>query len=486
MGRMFEKVLHSILAPSSVYVIIRYVTYAIQFVNAILLARYLDSFYFGVYSFVMLLMQYMSYSNLGINESLNTEYAAHKKNARQSNEIWNNAWSINIVINLIIGVVCGSLFLIVDNLFPTYQFNDYKYLLLATCIIINLSKIYITFYRLHGALFKLNVQQILPNMAIFLLLLVYRRDLTIAKIMVVLFISNLLSLIIFRIGLPSTPKFSLNITWITVLIRRGVVLLLYNLSFYFLTMLASSLVSAFYSVEEFGCYSFANTLVNGVVMAGGAFLFIFYPKILNRLCESEIEVKRTLERIREVYIVFMDLISLLSILFILIVSSTITNYGINLVTIYAILMLGRIINNASTGYAALLIARGKEHYLVVSGFLSISVVALLGVCNYWFDLPVEMIALSVVAASFIYTYQVIWLAQKVLKKTVSHCFVLKEIFGMNKWLVCIIIVLNTFVLKSYIVLIACMLVYCLVNLNNIKKAISAGFATLSNKDALSF
>lgn len=483
---MFKKVLHSILAPSSVYVIIRYVTYAIQFVNAILLARYLDGFYFGIYSFIMLLMQYMSYSNLGINESLNTEYAAHKKNVRLSNEIWNNAWSVNIVINVFIALACDALFLIADNLFPTYRFNDYKYLLLATCVIINLSKIYITFYKLHGALFKLNVQQLLPNLAIFLLLLVYRRDLTIANIMVVLFISNLLSLIIFRIGLPATPKFSLNKTWVTVLIRRGVILLLYNLSFYFLTMLASSVVSAFYSVEEFGCYSFANTLVNGVVMAGGAFLFIFYPKILNRLCESEVAAKQTLERIREVYIVFMDLVSLLSILFILVVSSTITNYGISLVTIYAILMLGRIINNASTGYAALLIAKGKEHYLVVSGFLSILVVALLGVCKYWLDLPVEVIALSVVAASFIYTYQVIWLAQKALNMPVSHRLVLKEIFGMNKWLVCIIIVLNTFVMKSCIVLIVCMLAYCLVNFNNIKRAIRAGLATLSNKDALSF
>ena len=101
---MFGKIFQLIFAPSSVYVIIRYVTYAMQFVNAVLLARYLDVFYFGIYSFIMLAMQYMSYSNLGINESLNTEYAAHKNDMSRLNDIWNNAWSINILLNIVIAL----------------------------------------------------------------------------------------------------------------------------------------------------------------------------------------------------------------------------------------------------------------------------------------------------------------------------------------------------------------------------------------------
>lgn len=468
------------------YVIIRYVTYVIQFVNAVLLARYLNAFYFGIYSFIMLLMQYMSYSNLGINESLNTEYAAHKKDASQLNNLWNNAWSVNIVLNIVITLVCLILFEITDTLFTTYQFNDYKYLLLATCIAINLSKVYITYYKLHGALIKLNIQQILPNLAIFLLLIIYRKELTISNIVIVLFVSNVLSLLIFRIGVPVVPKFSLNKQWIVILIRRGITLLLYNLSFYFLTLLASSLVSVYYSVETFGCYSFANTLVNGVVMAGGAFLFIFYPKILNRLSAGNVEAIETIRKIREVYIVFMDLISLLSILCILVISSTVTQYGVKLVMMYAILMLGRIVNNASTGYAAFLIAKGKEHCLVVYGFLSVLVVAVCGVCVHWLDLSVETIALSVAVASFVYTYLVIRLARKILEEPISYRIILSEIFGMNKWLVCIIIIFNAFVLRSYIVLVVSMLVYCIINVKNIKRSVKIGVSVLSNKNALSF
>ena len=483
---MFGKIFQLIFAPSSVYVIIRYVTYAMQFVNAVLLARYLDVFYFGIYSFIMLAMQYMSYSNLGINESLNTEYAAHKNDMSRLNDIWNNAWSINILLNIVIALACCAVFGVTDDLFRAYQFNDYKYLLLATCIAINLSKVYITYYKLHGRLIKLNIQQILPNLAIFVLLMVYREDLTIFGIVLALFVSNTAALLVFRIGVPVIPEFSLCKDWITVLIRRGVTLLLYNLSFYFLTLLASSIVSIYYSVETFGCYSFANTLVNGVVMSGGAFLFIFYPKILKRLRTENAESIEVIRKIREVYVVFMDLISLLSILCILAVSAIVAQYGPQLVMIYAILMLGRIVNNASTGYAALLIARGKEHRLVIYGFLSVLAVAGCGVCVRELNLPVEAVALSVVIASFIYTYLVVGFAWNVLGIPVSSRLILSEIFGMNKWLVCAIILLNAFVLHSYMVLIGCMLAYCMVNMKNIRRAIGIGFAVLSNKNALSF
>lgn len=473
-------------SPSSVYVVIRYVTYIIQFVNALLLARYLGEYYFGIYSFIMLLTQYMSYSNLGINESLNTEYAANKGDAAVENAIWNNAWSINIILNIVIVLACCAIFAGVDVLFPTYQFDDYKYLLLATCIIINLSRVYITYYKLYGRLIKLNIQQLLPNLAVFVLLLVYRNNLTINSIVTMLFLSNAVSLLLFRIGVPVSPKFSLDKIWVTILIRRGIMLLLYNLSFYLLTLLASSFAGFSYSVETFGCYSFANTFVNGIIMAGGAFMFIFYPKMLNRLHAGNDKAMMTIRKIRDIYIVFMDLISLLSILCILAVPAIAPQYGTDLVMIYAILMLGRIINNASAGYAALLIARGKESYLVIYGFLSVLVVAACGICIHQLDLPVVAIALSVSVASFIYTYLVVRSARNMLGISVSCRLILIEIFGMNKWLVCVIVLLNAFVLHSYIVLIICMLVYCVVNRNNIRNAITTGMDVLSNKNALIF
>ena len=81
MGTRYN-ILGLLRSPSSVYVIFRYGTYIVQFLNSILLAKALGDIKYGIYSFVFLIMQYMSYSNLGINESLNTEYAVSKDGDR--------------------------------------------------------------------------------------------------------------------------------------------------------------------------------------------------------------------------------------------------------------------------------------------------------------------------------------------------------------------------------------------------------------------
>lgn len=482
---MSGKIIKLIFAPSSVYVIIRYATYALKFINSMLLAHYLGANKFGVYSFIMMLTQYMTYSNLGINESLNTEYSAHAGDTSQLRKIWNNAWSVNVLWNTILALACYALFGVVEGLFYDYRFDDYKYMLLGACITSNLSRVYITYYKLHARLVKLNIQQILPPLAILVLSMVYRENLTITGIVAALFVSNVMVLLIFRVGVPVVPKFSLCKDWTVVLIRRGITILIYNLSFYLMTMLASTVVSIYYPVETFGCYSFACTLVDGVVMAGNAFMFIFYPKILNRLDTENTEAMKVIRKIQKVYVVSMDLMSLLSILGILAVSAFLPEYGIRLVVVYSILMLGRVVNNASTGYAALLIARRKEYRLVIYAFLSVLPVAVCGVCVRVLDLSVETIALSVVITSFIYTYLVVGFALKVLGIPVSCRLILVEIFGMGKWLMCAIILLNAFVLHSYMVLIGCMLAYCVVNMKNIRNAAEAGAAVLSNKNALS-
>ena len=168
MGTRYN-ILGLLRSPSSVYVIFRYGTYIVQFLNSILLAKALGDIKYGIYSFVFLIMQYMSYSNLGINESLNTEYAVSKDSDRC--KIWNTSWALNLLINTFLFMVFAFLISIV-SLFSRYEFDSYGMLLLMTCIVINLSRIYITYYKLHGKLIKLNIQQFLPHFVLLVLVLI--------------------------------------------------------------------------------------------------------------------------------------------------------------------------------------------------------------------------------------------------------------------------------------------------------------------------
>ena len=223
MGTRYN-ILGLLRSPSSVYVIFRYGTYIVQFLNSILLAKALGDIKYGIYSFVFLIMQYMSYSNLGINESLNTEYAVSKDSDRC--KIWNTSWALNLLINTFLFMVFAFLISIV-SLFSRYEFDSYGRLLLMTCIVINLSRIYITYYKLHGKLIKLNIQQFLPHFVLLVLVLIMWNKLTVRQIVVSYLVSNVIALIIFRVDLPNPPSFQIDRSIASVLLRRGITLLLY-------------------------------------------------------------------------------------------------------------------------------------------------------------------------------------------------------------------------------------------------------------------
>lgn len=93
--------------------------------------------------------------------------------------------------------VHGVCFLIsIVSLFSRYEFDSYGMLLLMTCIVINLSRIYITYYKLHGKLIKLNIQQFLPHFVLLVLVLIMWNKLTVRQIVVSYFVSNVIALII--------------------------------------------------------------------------------------------------------------------------------------------------------------------------------------------------------------------------------------------------------------------------------------------------
>ena len=225
MSRIIDKAASVVSSPSVIYVILRYVTYFLAFVNALLLAKYLGGYEYGIYSFVLLIVSYMAYANLGINESLNTEYSKYK-NTLRANKIWDTAWSLNLLICLAVSLLWCAVTVLDSDLFANYHFRDYGYLLIVTCLVINLGRIYITYYKLFGKLLKLNIQQILPNITILVLCLVFKTDITVNMIVWALLITNSIALLLFRIGLPQRPKFTIDRAISKVLITRGISLLL--------------------------------------------------------------------------------------------------------------------------------------------------------------------------------------------------------------------------------------------------------------------
>ena len=261
-------------SPASIYVVLRYVTYGLQFLNSILLVNTLGEYAYGIYGFILMFSIYAIYFNLGLNESLNAEYAINKANKNLSSELWNTTLSFALTwyLVLIIGAFATLHFL--PNIFSKYDFEEYGYLLIITCIFHNISTIYATLYKLHGKTIKVNIQQLLPQIGILFIIILGKKVASINGVVIALFATNVISLLICLINPPEKFRFSVKHATLGLLLKRGISLLLYNLSFQLLSMLALSVVSFLYSVEQMGCYSLANSITNGVIMAGGAFLYI--------------------------------------------------------------------------------------------------------------------------------------------------------------------------------------------------------------------
>jgi hypothetical protein len=61
------------------YIASRYLTYAIQCINSLFIAVYLEPYYLGIWGFVTLILQYMNQLNLGISHSVNAIISIHKE-----------------------------------------------------------------------------------------------------------------------------------------------------------------------------------------------------------------------------------------------------------------------------------------------------------------------------------------------------------------------------------------------------------------------
>lgn len=473
-------------SPASLYVILRYVTYGLQFANSILLVNVLGEFSYGVYGFIIMFTLYFIYLNMGVNDSLNAEYALHKDNPVARKELWNNALSIVICwygFILILSIVGLRIF---PDVLSKYEFSSYGYALLLTCIIHNISILYATLYKIYGKTLKVNVEQLLPQIGILILIIGGKDVASISAVVMVMLGANLFSLVLYLISPPEKFTFSFQPKVIVILIKRGISLLLYNLSFQLLTMLALMAVSAWYTVEQMGCYSLANSITNGVLMAGGAFLFIFFPKIINRMGNSKEDGKRLIDKFETIYIIFIDFVSIISIICVWILSLAYPSYGTTFVKIYIFLIIGRIINNCAIGFSTYLISIKKERLLVICGISALVISAIGYAFIKLYALPIIYVPQMIVGACVVFSVMTIAFSQRYLYGRVDIKQMFRFLLGQSKWVIIITGGVYAFIYDSYIILLAGFFLYLALNYKRLFFSIKHGYRIVANRSSLKF
>lgn len=474
--RLLQFIIKAFKSSTLQFVFIRYLSYAVIFLNSLLLAKYHGIYMFGIYGFVLMFLQYFSYANLGVNHSLNTILALKKSKSELSTAIWENSLLISVLFSTAIIIVNFALLYFFPNILSKFEYAKYGIAIVFLGVVSNFNNLFLALYRIHSKFLKINFQLLAPQVVI-LFVLLFNSQVSIELIVRCMLITNLISLILFIYKSPLKLKLNYHKKIISNLLNRGISLLLYNMSYNFIMIASATLVSIFYIVSDFGQYKFAQTISSAIFMAAGAFSFVFYPKMLNRIStKNKEEVLIFIKEMKDIYIGALNFLSFTFLLIVPVILMLFPEYT-GMLNVFKLLLIAQVFSNQSNVYKTYLISKREEKYLTYYGFLSIIIVVITGLMFSIYKLPFEFVALSVVLGSGFYSYMSIRKSLLFIGK--SDGGFIKEILSY-KLLIPLFIVLASILWNDNFVLpILSFLVYVILNISE-SKLIFKGFVRIVN------
>ena len=285
------------------YLASRYGTFAIQFLTSIWLAVKLGPYYFGLWSFILLLVNVGTQCNWGIANAVNILLVQHKEDRPRC-----AAYEFNSLV--MTGAICIIPFLVAlydtfwpISLFAKYQLGRLSYAaaFIVACFYLNL--LFINVLRVKNRILEIAINQSLfPVLAFAVIFFATDRqllDLLVGAYVVAMLVSIFLfarTRCVALCGSVSTPV-------MREIAVKGFYLFLYNACFYLIMLSTKMLISAYYPVETFGHFAFAFNVANATTLFIDSLMFLLFPKMIDVLRKGEAaEVAEKLGVMRICYI----------------------------------------------------------------------------------------------------------------------------------------------------------------------------------------
>jgi len=410
------------------YIFSRYATYFIQFINSLFIAVYLGPFYLGVWGFINLMIQYFSQINLGIPHAVNAIIAINKKDEAYVIKTTGTSLAMMGVLSvfLIIFFIANSLFFDIGE---KYNFSVYAPVIALIAILNYFNSIISNVFRIYGKLFEIAFNQSVFPVAMLLVIIFFKGENLLWALVAANCASCFISSLLFIIRSPIKLRPSFNCKLAKIIQKKGYHLFIYNASFYLIIITTKSFISNYYSVSEFGYFTFAFSLANAIFLLLQSFAFIIFPKLLNRLASATNERSSyLLNEVRDAYISSSHLLVHFAILcfpvFLLFFPKYDQTSGV-----FKMIALTVVLTTNSFGYSDLLIAKGKEKLLGHLSFIALFI----NICLSLFFCSILKVSYSFVILSTMLTYLIyvfllgLWGRRRLLLCT-GFMSVLKDVF----------------------------------------------------------
>ena len=408
-----------------VFILSKYATYAIYFIISLVIANKLGLFYFGIYGFLKLIIQYFTYSNLGVNYS---SLVIMSEDANKDITKNSSILTSSIIITFFSLTFFYLIFVAICNLYDIEFYNrfnigQYVFYIFFIVLIKQINQLYINIYRVYDRLKIINWAYIIPCIGEFIILFTGNGKRLLDNIMWAMVFSNGIVFIIFLVDAKFSISNNIDIKATKKLVRRGIMLLLYNISFYFIVLAAKSYISSEFQIEDFAQYSFSYNISDAVMLLNSSVSFFIYPNLINKLSSSN-STDNSLLLMREMQQYYMIAASLV------IIIALIASHFLQLIVpdyvkseyILQILLLSQLLVANSFIMTTFLVQQKKELKLIILGVSTIIVLLFASHTIFNSTNNIMMVSYALPIAMFFYNIVLVLLIKKMTNLSAKDSF----------------------------------------------------------------
>ena len=408
-----------------VFILSKYATYAIYFIISLVIANKIGLFYFGIYGFLKLIIQYFTYSNLGVNYS---SLVIMSEDANKDITKNSSILTSSIIITFFSLTFFYLIFVAICNLYDIEFYNrfnigQYVFYIFFIVLIKQINQLYINIYRVYDRLKIINWAYIIPCIGEFIILFTGNGKRLLDNIMWAMVFSNGIVFIIFLVDAKFSISNNIDIKATKKLVRRGIMLLLYNISFYFIVLVAKSYISSEFQIEDFAQYSFSYNISDAVMLLNSSVSFFIYPNLINKLSSSN-STDNSLLLMREMQQYYMIAASLV------IIIALIASHFLQLIVpdyvkseyILQILLLSQLLVANSFIMTTFLVQQKKELKLIILGVSTIIVLLFASHTIFNSTNNIMMVSYALPIAMFFYNIVLVLLIKKMTNLSAKDSF----------------------------------------------------------------
>jgi len=402
------------------YVLTKYFVIGINFVRTVVVASALGPASLGEYAFIVIILEYMNYSNLGIFHAMNKEVSISIGKDEKKNyikKVINNTFSFQALNSLFLGFLFLLFYLLeVYGRFENTAF-DSKYLMYIFIlgIVFQMKSFIFVHLRLFDKFTDIVKIELLSSIFVFIGVYFFIDKFKIDAILLVSIIGNLIIIIptLFRI---KSLNFSIEYKLLRSLILLGLPLLLFNFLVLLTTSIDRVMISQLVSSNKatLGIFHFGYLLSFGVMTAFNSVIFLLVPKVLRQFNSHSQDTDLMMEQSKLVE----NVIILIAILGITILPTFIHIFMpqyVQSILVMQFLLLAYSVNGLSFLPGTYMIANNLQLKLLPAFLLSLSTAVLLNYLSIELGYGIYGVAIATIFTFGIYTFGLFLIYLRLMK-----------------------------------------------------------------------